>query len=173
MERVKVYCRENCRGEATMEQSEGRVEIRVAMDDPADGLYRATLVGTRGQMALGIMESQKESLILRRRPWLRDVERLGEVQRVQVNCAFPFRGKCVWQEAEQPSKLVDHVFLKERLASLSRAWWRREGGKLFLALPLEKEEPFPLEALFCFGKIDCVEGRRCVVYAFDSNGMPL
>ena len=37
---------------------------------------------------------------------------------------------------------------------------------LLLALPLEEGKPFPLEALFCLGRIQRVEGSRCVVYAF-------
>ena len=39
-------------------------------------------------------------------------------------------------------------------------------GTILLALPLEEGRPFPLEALFCLGRIQCVEGSRCVVYAF-------
>ena len=42
----------------------------------------------------------------------------------------------------------------------------REGMVLLVALPLEEGRPFPLEALFCLGRMECVEGRRCVVYAF-------
>ena len=41
-----------------------------------------------------------------------------------------------------------------------------EGRRLLLALPLEEGRPFPLEALFCLGRIQRVEGTRCVVYAF-------
>ena len=37
---------------------------------------------------------------------------------------------------------------------------------LLLALPLEPGAPFPLEALFCLGRVEQVEGTRCVVYAF-------
>ena len=42
----------------------------------------------------------------------------------------------------------------------------REGELLLLALPLEPGAPFPLEALFCLGRVEQVEGTRCVVYAF-------
>ena len=37
---------------------------------------------------------------------------------------------------------------------------------LLRALPLEPGAPFPLEALFCLGRVEQVEGTRCVVYAF-------
>ena len=57
-------------------------------------------------------------------------------------------------------------FLIDRLRPAGRGWWRREGSVLLLALPLEEGKPFPLEALFCLGRIQRVEGSRCVVYAF-------
>ena len=33
-------------------------------------------------------------------------------------------------------------------------------------ITLEPGAPFPLEALFCLGRVEQVEGTRCVVYAF-------
>ena len=173
MERLKVYHRDRCRGEAMIERDEGRAEIRVTMEDPADGLYRAVLMGNRGQMTLGVLDPKNGKLMLRRRPDWRDVERLGELRSVQVSCSFAFRKKGIWQKTEQPADLVGSAFLKERLACQPCGWWRKEDGQLRLALPLETGRPFPLEALFCFGRIDIVEGQKCVVYTFDGNDMPL
>ena len=42
----------------------------------------------------------------------------------------------------------------------------REGERLELALPLEEGQPFPLEPLFCLGRLERVAGQLCVVYAF-------
>jgi len=36
MEALKVFCRDRCRGEATVERRDGRAEIEVSMEDPAD-----------------------------------------------------------------------------------------------------------------------------------------
>ncbi len=64
------------------------------------------------------------------------------------------------------TQLFHSRFLIDRLRPAGRGWWRREGSVLLLALPLEEGKPFPLEALFCLGRIQRVEGSRCVVYAF-------
>ena len=65
-----------------------------------------------------------------------------------------------------PAQLFQGRFLQSRLRPIGRAWWRREGSLLVLALPLEDGKPFPLEALFCLGRVEQVEGRRCIVYTF-------
>ena len=172
MEQLKVYCRDRCRGEAQIETADGRAEISVTMEDPADGLYRAVLVGAWGQLTLGVLEPKGGNLVLRRRPYLRDVDRLGELHCVQADCSFHFRKKKLWQKTETPAALVESDFLRKRLTAVSCAWWRREKERLILALPLEEGRPFPLEALFCLGKIQCVEERWCVVYGFDKNELP-
>lgn len=173
MERLTVYCRGAAHGEATLEKEDGRVDIRLAMDDPGDGLYRAMLVGTRGQLPLGVLEPGDGCLTLRRRPCRGDVERLGGSLRVQTECSFAFRKKHPWQKTACPAELVNSGFLRERLAGVSRAWWRRGKGNVTLALAWEEGQPFPLEALFCFGRVDAVDGCRCVIYTFDEQGAPL
>jgi hypothetical protein len=124
-------------------------------------------------MALGVLEPCKGTLSLRRRPYRRDVEQLGTLESVRAECSFAFSRKRVWQRSDDPSELARSPFLKARLARISCAWWRREEGKLILALPLDAGNGFPLEALFCFGRIACVEGWQCVVYTFDREEKPI
>mgnify|MGYP003293734214 CR=1 FL=1 len=173
MERLKVHCRGACRGEAMICERDGRVEITVRMDDPADGLYRAILIGTEGEMVLGIMEAESGALTLRRRPPPRDVERLGKLSEVQAVCAFSFRKKRLWQRTDTPAELVESAFLKKRLAAVPSAWWRKEEDQLILALPLEPTRPFPLESLFCLARIGNVEGERCAIYVLNSQEIPM
>ena len=173
MERLKVYCMDSCAGEAVIERRDGRAEICVTMKDPGDGLYRAVLVGESGELALGVLEPRRGALRLGRKPYARDVERLGKLKGVQAKCSFVFPQKCAWQKTFRAGELVNSAFLRERLSAVSRAWWRREGKMLILALPLKRDEPFPLECMFCFGKIGCVEGERCVIYTLDGQDMPV
>ena len=63
--------------------------------------------------------------------------------------------------------------LDAQLAALSGVRWRAEGGVRELAIPWEPGEPFPLTELFCFARPESVEGRSCVVYRIDAQGMPL
>ena len=172
MERVEVYCRGNCCGEAAMRDDGARVEICVQIDDPGDGLYRAVLEGERGLLSLGVMEPANGHLTLRRRPERCEVDRIGAVRCVRVGCAFAFGQKKTWNETNEPSSLLRGEFLRSRLTP-QRAWWRRGSDGLTLALPLRGDAPFPLETLFCFARVERVEGELCAVYCFDADENPI
>lgn len=170
MERVPLYCQGERRGEVTLAlwgPNGARTEIVASMDDPGDGLYRAFLLGERGELPLGVLAPEKGRLAVCRRLYNRDVSALGQLRRGEARRSFRFEnaGSC-WRETRCPAQLFQDRFLRERLQVHGRGWWRREEGLLLLALPLERGKPFPLEALFCLGRIESVEGRRCVVYAF-------
>ena len=173
MERVKLYCRGACRGEITLAPDGARTEIRAAMEDPGDGLYRAVLVGQEGELLLGVMEPAGKGLQLCRRPYHRDVRHVGELLRGEARCSFLFGDTACWHETGDPAQLFRGAFLQSRLRAVGRAWWRREGGLLLLAIPLEQGRGFPLESLFCLARIERVKGSRCVVYAFDEQEKPV
>lgn len=170
MERVPLYCQGERRGEVTLSlwgPNGARTEVTAAMDDPGDGLYRAFLLGERGAMPLGVLAPEGGRLAVCRRLYNRDMAALGQIQRGEARRSFRFEeARPCWRETCCPAQLFQSRFFRERLRPYGRAWWRREGNLLLLALPLEAEKPFPLEILFCLGRVECVEGRRCVVYAF-------
>ena len=170
MERLPLYCQDQRRGEVTLSlwgPNGARTEIRTSMDDPGDGLYRAFLLGERGELPLGVLAPEDGRLTVCRRLYNRDVAALGKLLRGEARRSFRFEetGLC-WRETCCPAQLFHSRFLIDRLRPAGRGWWRREGSVLLLALPLEEGKPFPLEALFCLGRMECVEGQRCVVYAF-------
>lgn len=102
-----------------------------------------------------------------RRVYHKDLEPLGPLVRGEARRSFRFEETGLgWRETCCPAQLFRDGFLIRRLRPLGRGWWRREGSVLLLALPLELGKPFPLETLFCFGRVQCVEGTQCVVYAF-------
>ena len=170
MERLPLYCQDQRRGEVTLSlwgPNGVRTEIRTSMDDPGDGLYRAFLLGERSELPLGVLAPEDGRLTVCRRLYNRDVAALGKLLRGEARRSFRFEetGLC-WRETCCPAQLFHSRFLIDRLRPAGRGWWRREGSVLLLALPLEEGRPFPLEALFCLGRIQRVEGSRCVVYAF-------
>lgn len=165
MERVKLYCRGACRGEITLRPEGARTQVRCAMEDPGDGLYRAFLLGSGGELPLGVLAPEGGQLKLCRWLYGRDIAGLGQLERGEARCSFFFQ-QDGWRETECPAGLFRSRFLRTRLERTDRAWQRRDGETLLLALPLEEGRPFPLEALFCLGRVETVAGRRCVVYAF-------
>ena len=170
MERLPLYCQGERRGEVTLSlwgPNGARTEITASMADPGDGLYRAFLTGEQGELPLGVLAPEEGRLSVRRRLYNRDVEQLGRLHRGEARRSFRFEETSLcWRETRCPAQLFQSRFLRERLIRQGRGWWRREGSVLLLALPLEEGRPFPLEALFCLGRIQRVEGTRCVVYAF-------
>lgn len=170
MERLPLYCQGERRGEVTLAlwgPNGARTEICASMEDPGDGLYRAFLLGEAGELPLGVLAPEAGRLTACRRVYHRDLKPLGELLRGEARRSFRFEeaGLC-WKETSCPAQLFRSRFLTDRLRPFGQAWQRREGSILLLALPLEEGRPFPLEALFCLGRIQRVEGKRCVVYAF-------
>ena len=168
MERLPLYCQGERRGEVTLSlwgPNGARTEITASMADPGDGLYRAFLTGEQGELPLGVLAPEEGRLALCRRLYSRDLTALGPLERGEARRSFAFAAPC-WRETRCPAQLFRESFFQRRLRPLGRAWWRREGELLLLALPLEPGAPFPLEALFCLGRVEQVEGTRCVVYAF-------
>lgn len=166
MEEVKLCSAGACLGKLTLCPQGPRTEVRAVMEDPGDGLYRASLVGERGELPLGVLEPQGPGRLgLLRRPYSRDVAALGALVRGEARRSFPFR-EDAWEDAERPAALFQSPFLRARLERFPRAWRRERGGLLLLAIPLEEAGPFPLEALFCLARVERVAGRLCAVFAF-------
>ena len=150
MERLPLYCQGERRGEVALAlwgPNGARTEIRASMDDPGDGLYRAFLLGEGGELALGVLAPEDGRLAVCRRVYNRDAAALGRLLRGEARRSFRFEetGLC-WRETGCPAQLFHGRFLIDRLRPIGRS--------------------FPLEALFCLGRIQRVEGRRCVIYAF-------
>ena len=166
MEEVKLYSAGACLGKVSLCPQGGRTEVRAVMEDPGDGLYRASLVGERGELPLGVLEPEGAGRLgLLRRPYSRDVAAVGAPVRGEARRSFPFR-EDAWQDAERPGRLFQSPFLRARLERVPRAWRREREGLLLLAIPLEEDGPFPLEALFCLARVERVAGRLCAVFTF-------
>ncbi len=171
MERYELYCQGAVRGEISRWPQGACTRVEARMEDPGDGVYRASLVGERGTLKLGVLEPEGDALGLRRCPYSRDVAAVGPVLRGEAACSVPFPSR--WEPEERPALLMGDPFLSRRLADCRRAWRRREGNELCLALPMEQGKPFPLETLFCLARVETVQGALCAVYRFSGEGRPL
>ena len=63
--------------------------------------------------------------------------------------------------------------LDAQLAKRSDVLWRTENGRRSLALPWESGQPFPLTELFCFARVQAIQGQQCVIYRVGADGLPL
>ncbi len=148
------------------------MEMRASMSDPRDGLYRLVLIGERGKLPLGVMEPEGDTLKLVRRPYQRDVLSLGRILRGEARRSAHFSGGNGWQYTEHPAQLFTSRWLRRDLEEMGPALWRREKGKLRLALPYTPQRRFPMEKLFCFAVMERIEGTAWAVYTFDGEEGP-
>ena len=166
MERVALFCGGRQRGEIALSPEGPRTRVRAAMADPGDGLYRAYLAGEGGELALGVLApAGGGEIAVCRRLYSREVAGIGRPLRGEARRSFRF-SEADWQETDDPARFFHDPFLSERLRRAGPCRWRRAEGVLYLALPAAAGKPFPLEALFCFARMERVAGTLCAVYAF-------
>lgn len=139
---------------------------------PAEpGVCRAFLVGEQGELRLGVPAPSGGAFCVCRRVAVRELETLGRLRYAELRSCQPPSGG--WQVVERPEELFHDPFLRRILRGAENVRAYRESGGVRLALPFDPGKPFPLPALFCFARVQCVCGARCVVYAFDSRENPV
>ena len=67
-----------------------------------------------------------------------------------------------------PDEALSEAYRRTRGAFLRR----HSGGGFWLAYPLDCRCPFPLPALFCFARAQCLGGRGWWVFSFGPDGTP-
>lgn len=140
---------------------------------PEEGLWCAWAVGEGGELRLGVLEPVGERGEIRRRFSGQMTAPLGRLRRGELRPAGE-RGGPKWEAAESPEKLFRTPWLRQRLQGVPGVLtWREGEERRGLALPYDPKRPFPLEPLFCFARLRCLEEGRYVVYLFDGREWPV
>ncbi len=70
-----------------------------------------------------------------------------------------------WQDAPEPWRLFKDEELSETCRQIKGARMRREeDGDISLAVPLERNAPFPAMPIFCFGSYEKIENKSYVLF---------
>lgn len=157
-------------GELTAEQEALYTCFSVRSRLPGPGLWCAWAVGDRGELRLGVLEPAGDRAVIRRRFSDRMTAALGNVVRGELRPAAGEADR--WNTVLEPEELFGTPWLCCQLRDVRGALTRKEGKRLFLAMPYDKEKCFPLPALFCFARICRIGGNRYAVYAFDGEEQP-
>lgn len=160
-------------GRLHVREEGGLVVLDVYRDNDKRGLYKVWLHGRGENMLLGTLVPEGGRLCLRRRVFRQELERKGcwPVSGGECVMAFPFAAPDGgWRQEERPGRLVAQE-LKRCFASQACLYRAREEGFL-LAFGFDPCRPFPIPPLFCLAKVERLEGKTCVVYAFDLHGNP-
>lgn len=139
---------------------------------PGEGLWCAWAVGDRGELRLGVLEPEGGEGAIRRRFSGRFTAPLGRLLRGEVRPAGT-REPEDWTPAPAPDRLFRAPWLQRRLRGIQGALTRRTGSVRHLALPYDREKPFPLTTLFCFARLRRIGGADYAVYAFDGEDRPV
>ena len=161
-------------GQVTLTDRGGRLSVEASCRRDDSGLFRAYLLCERGEYPLGVLEPRGGSMSLRRTVRTGELRAMGAVWRGEMRMSYAFSSREVWE----PLASAERFFQKDALlareaAGLEGGLWRREGNGRMLALPYAADQPFPLTALFCFGRIRSIRGRAYVVYCFDGEEHPV
>lgn len=162
-----------------------RLEVQAALPGPGEGLYRAYLRGESGkQLDLGTLLPQGNGRRLQRSLPIAELKRRGcwPVTGAGVTLSYAFerpqgmnQPPKGWHKSEQAAARFpnDPVLAQAVRAAGSCLLCQRADGTFRLAWGWEPRKAFPLPPVFCFGKVEKVGGRVCVVWTFSGEGRPV
>ena len=153
-----------------------QVEVTMTLRPSASGLYRGILCGKNGRMDLGTLLPEREGLRLCRTLHVDQLARRGcwPITGGWGELRYPFGSKKFpqgWGERTGLSQLFTDPALAECVEKT--ALWRQDPEGFSLAFPWDPKVPFPLVPAFCFARVEDLEGRPWVVYAFREGGWPI
>ena len=152
-----VYIGGGAAGTMTVTEAGEDHLFEVICHPPEPGLWRAWVQGEEGRLDLGLLEGGR----LRRRFSRRLTASLG---RVRWAGAEPCGSR---EPAWRPAGPEDCP-----LPLPPGSLCRREGRRVRLAAPYDREGPFPLTELFCLARIRAMDGGLWAEYRFE-DGYPV
>ena len=170
MDRFPVLQNGQTVGELTVERETNCTVFRLRCR--GEGLLSAWIVGTGGELRLGVPDAQQGSLTLCRRFSKEMTGPAGTFLRGELRSCEGGAEEEDWQSTGCPERLFQSGFLQHQLRGVSGALTRRGKGRRLLALPFDVGRPFPLVPLFCFARILRIGGTVYAVFAFDRNEIP-
>ncbi len=164
------------RGWLTVREEGSRAVCAAQLPDDSKGLYKCWLTGRGGKALLGTFVPQGGVLRLERTLSVGELERQGAwpPEGGQAVLAFSFDGRerapAGWRREEQPGRLMGEPLLAG--SASGPALIRREERGFLLAYPYRPDRPFPLTPLFCFARLERLEGRDYLCFPFRPGGCP-
>lgn len=171
------------KGGGTLAVREEGERVHLSAGRPADssGLYKVWVRGQKGELLLGTLAPEGGNLCLRRTLSRAALSQAGAWPvtggRTAMVYAFsanqPRGEKPLWRWERCPARCLHDGVLREAAQNWGPMLIRREGEGFLLAALFDPERPFPMTPIFCFGRLQRVEGRDHVVFLFDNEGKPL
>lgn len=164
------------RGWLAIQEEHGRVRCEAQLPNDGKGLYKGWLTGPGGKALLGTFVPQGKHLRLERTLSTDELKRQGAwpPEGAQAVLAFSFGGERQpprgWTRESAPGRLMGEPLLAA--AAGGPALVRREEGGFSLAYPYRPDRPFPLIPLFCFARLEELDGKVYLRFPFRPGGCP-
>ena len=164
------------RGWLTVREEQNRAVCAAQLPNDGKGLYKCWLTGAGGKALLGTFVPQGGVLWLERTLTISELERQGAwpPEGGQAVQAFSFDGvekiPAGWQREDNPGRLMGEPLLAA--AARGPALIRLDENGFLLAYLYRKDRPFPLTPLFCFARLETLEGRDYLCFPFRPGGCP-
>jgi len=158
-------------GELTVERESLYTWFTAEASLEKEKLWCAWVVGEQGELRLGVLEPAGNRIVIRRRFSNRMTAPMGRLLRGEIR---PVSADCAgWEPISEPQRLFGSPWLTQRMKGIRGVMVRRTKGKICLAIPYQREAPFPLTTLFCFAKVRPIGGTDYVVFCFDREERPV
>ena len=166
-------------GWLTVEESGGRARCAAELPEDGKGLYKGYLCGTGGRALLGTFLPEDGRLKLRRTLSLDELRRQGAWPPTGARAELAFSAGSPggphppedWHWEEAPARRMGEPLLA-RAAGGGRALYRPEPEGFSLAFPYAETRAFPLTPLFCFARVERMNGEFYAVFPFWPGGCP-
>lgn len=173
MDKFPLLWKERPAGELTTEREALYTWFTARCRLPSEGLWCAWAVGDRGELRLGVLEPEGDRAVIRRRFSDRMTAPLGKLLQGEMRPVGERAERARWEAAPEPDRLFREPWLRQRLRGAQGALTRTEGGCRLIALPYDKGKCFPVTTLFCFARVQNINGAAYAVYAFDAQESPV
>ena len=166
MDKFPVCWKKEAIGELTVERESLYSWYTVRACLPEEGLWSAWLIGSGGELRLGILEVNDCGAMLRRRFSEQMVQHLGTFLRGEVRPVTPAQTDC-WEPILDPERHFRTRYLRQSLRGRRILLARQGDGTLRIAVLYDKGLDFPLVELFCFAEFFEIDGSAYLVFSFD------
>lgn len=167
MDKFPMRWKKQTAGELTVEKDRLYTWFTVRASLPEEGLWCAWAIGSEGELRLGVLEPAGDCVTIRRRFSERLVSPLGRLLGGEIR---PVSGKQeTWESVAEPDRLFRTPWLRKQLHRRKGILTRQSGARRLVAIPYDKDNPFPLAAMFCFAALEVIEEKKYLIFAFDDK----
>ena len=165
-------------GSILCQEQRDHVEVIAHWNNDGRGLYKGYLQGEHGQLELGALLPEGNQLNLRRSISIAKLKQVGcwPITGGQLVLVHSFGGTGLptgWRKEENPARLFAHdVILRNAAEQLGRCLLCQSEAGFGLAIPYHQNKPFEMLPVFCFARLEQLNGTWYVVFRFHPDASP-